>query len=441
MNVNETKETTRKRTTTPISNKPVEIYDRPLENSKRYIANCETSEENREELTKYLNAMIIGSGVKQPSNYTKRGIIYWLTRYCKHLENKTLATSTKEDLEGYKALLVENKLADSTINSGMLWIKTYFRWKDGKISERADWIKRDKRHKRKITESALWQPSEIKALIEKTTKPRDKAFISGLYESAARIGEWVNIRIGDIKEDSLGMKIRVEGKTGERTIRIINSVHYIKDWLNKHPYKNREDWYVFINLDTQHTGRRVYPANMGRLMKELRDATGINKKIHPHLLRHSRLTWLGQHGGFNERDLRLFAGWSPTSDMPNTYLHYNEEALDNKLAGDNPKAQEIMKKVNTERIALQEKNCPICNTTNPPDQIYCQNEKCRYGIGDLQIAAREKKNLMIEEFMKRLLEQPMTSSKKGARIEETMLETIKNNGGLLREFMNISKEV
>jgi len=64
-------------------------------------------------------------------------------------------------------------------------------------------------------------------MVEICENARDKALVSGLYESGVRISEWLGVKIKDIIFDDYGAKIKVTGKTGTRQIRLIDSVPYL----------------------------------------------------------------------------------------------------------------------------------------------------------------------------------------------------------------------
>ncbi len=78
-------------------------------------------------------------------------------------------------------------------------------------------------------------PSDIKKMIQACSNSRDKVLISIMFESACRVSEIVNLKIKNILVDGYWIKVSVKGKTGERNIRLIDSVGYIQNWINEHP--------------------------------------------------------------------------------------------------------------------------------------------------------------------------------------------------------------
>jgi len=57
------------------------------------------------------------------------------------------------------------------------------------------------------------------------------------------------MRIKDIFFDEYGAFIIIpEGKTGSRRVRLISSIHYLKNWIENHPKPERDNQ-LFVTLD------------------------------------------------------------------------------------------------------------------------------------------------------------------------------------------------
>jgi len=80
---------------------------------------------------------------------------------------------------------------------------------------------------------------EAMAMVRSANKARDKAFIAVLYEGGFRIGEALTARVGDLEFDENGAKLKVHGKTGGRTVRLITSVPLLARWLEEHPFNRK----------------------------------------------------------------------------------------------------------------------------------------------------------------------------------------------------------
>ena len=121
---------------------------------------------------------------------------------------------------------------------------------------------------------------------------RDRLLLEILYASGVRVSELVNIKLSDID----GMEIRIFGKGAKERIGHIGEYAkevldiYLKDGyiaLNK---KNSE--YLFLN----NNGGKLSVRGVRYLLDNIIEKTTINKKISPHMLRHSFATHLLNEG-------------------------------------------------------------------------------------------------------------------------------------------------
>jgi len=119
-------------------------------------------------------------------------------------------------------------------------------------------------------------------MIDNCNNTRDKALASLLYDSDCRIGEILSLKISDIIYDEYGIILKVHGKTGNRSVRIIvDSIAYLRDYLKS---KDNKDEYLFASLknDTMHKQLKYY--NARKILLTLKKRSGIAKKIYPHFI-------------------------------------------------------------------------------------------------------------------------------------------------------------
>ncbi|GAF89381.1 unnamed protein product, partial [marine sediment metagenome] len=109
----------------------------------------------------------------------------------------------------------------------------------------------------RINASDILTELEIEKLINVAEHPRDKAFISMLYELGARIGEIGSLRIKDVSRDKYSFIIDLSGKTGHRTPRIVISDPHLSSWLNIHPFKNNPNAPLWIMLGNRNKNERM----------------------------------------------------------------------------------------------------------------------------------------------------------------------------------------
>lgn len=159
---------------------------------------------------------------------------------------------------------------------------------------------------------------DILALMAATGSEHYIAFLYVLWESGARIGELLSLQRKHVTFDSQGAILIVDGKTGMRRVRIIESAPALDVWISCRSF--RPDDRIFPNTYRGYTKR----------LRTLAIRAGIEKRIYPHLFRHSRATFLA--GYLTEAQLCAYMGWTIGSAMPRIYVHLAGHDLDAALA-------------------------------------------------------------------------------------------------------------
>ena len=323
-------------------------------------------------LKEYFDCLMAKRNNKAVSIYNRMLHLYQMS----YNINKPYSKITEKDLMGYFAGLTN--ASQNTIVLKQTFVKQFFTWLGKK--DVIKWIKFAKRQKRHLTSERLLSASEIKRMIDACFNERDRAVIILVYEGALRAGEASNIKLKDISEDENGVKIRVSGKTGPRTLLFVDSKPYLKNWLNQHQYKGQREAPLFYAFSNSDYGRALHPQGIYKVVKNSAKIARINKHIFPHLLRHSRLDYLGKQG-FTERDLKIFAGWTDDSNMASTYLHYDMEVVEDKLLGLKGKKRNKIVEQNKE---LNSQTCASCGKENSATDLYCE-------CGELLVKSQREK--------------------------------------------------
>ncbi|HEX7627632.1 MAG TPA: tyrosine-type recombinase/integrase [Candidatus Methanoperedens sp.] len=205
-------------------------------------------------------------------------------------------------------------------------VKTFYRWLEGSedYPERVKWIK-TQRSKKKLPRNVPCG-ADIKRLISAAINLRDKAMIFTIYDSGCRISEILGLKVGDITFDKYGAFFIVDGKTGQRRIRLIDAVPDLQAWMNKHPRKDDSKAPLWPSI---HDPKIPLIYNAAFMMfQRLAKRAGL-PKINPHLLRHCRLTQLAKE--FSESELKILAGWTGDSRMAGVYIHLSGEDVERKM--------------------------------------------------------------------------------------------------------------
>jgi hypothetical protein len=183
-------------------------------------------------------------------------------------------------------------------------------------------------------------------------------------------------------------ELLVNGKTGSRPLVLIDSIPYLKDYLDhEHPQPGNQNA-ILLSGYKKSFGRAIgiqaletlYRGYHKELFPKLLESPNVlpedkpkikellKKPWNPYILRHSSLTEKSKI--LKEHILRQHAGWSIGSSMPQKYLHYyGNESSESILQayGIMPKDQQIEQ--------LRPKQCPNCSEPNKPDSKFCA--KCR----------------------------------------------------------------
>jgi integrase/recombinase XerD len=251
----------------------------------------------------------------------------------------------------------------------------------------------------KRKEQSIYKPTDLWTLeddllfLKYCPSRRDKCYHMISRDTGCRPHEILKLKIKDIVfKTATGnhqyAEVLVNGKTGSRHIPLINSLPYVKDWLDEHPQQGNPSAPLICGYNKS-LARRLKPATITKLYESYK--TGLFSKIlltedappedrqkirellkkpwNPYIRRHSALT--EKSIILKEHVLRQYAGWSGRSQMHLKYLHYfGNESTDSIL-----QAYGIVTKDQKLVDVLKSKQCPNCNEPNKPDAKFCS--KCR----------------------------------------------------------------
>jgi len=137
-----------------------------------------------------------------------------------------------------------HELSERSIGDYQNTVRKFWRWSKappGRVTDatwnppETAWMKTVTFEKNVLPEDIL-RPEEKNKMLEVAHHPRDKAYVETSWDSGARPGEILSLRIRDIEFDGYGavMTIRRD-KTGDRRVRLIESVPSLATWINIHP--------------------------------------------------------------------------------------------------------------------------------------------------------------------------------------------------------------
>ncbi|MCE7743882.1 MAG: site-specific integrase [Candidatus Heimdallarchaeota archaeon] len=218
---------------------------------------------------------------------------------------------------------------------------------------------------------------ELKQIIANTDDLQMQTFHSLLFETGARIGEFLAIQRSDVftiknNDSAIEYYVFLKGKTGYREIPVIESLCYLLPYL-----AHRGDHEGQLWKQTPAENDLFYKTAEARLTAVLKK-TNIHKnpKISCHTYRHSRATELAAKLSISV--LMAFFGWSKP-DMAMRYVHLAGADVRNAMN------DYYGLHVTEERITLT--NCPVCKIPLATHQEKCP--QCNYSF--IRKFSRDKK--------------------------------------------------
>jgi len=332
----------------------------------------------------------------------RRYMLLYVAQKLGVLIKKDFTDMDKNDLKKFVRSMSHFK--DASLRLYIVNIRQFFKYlyDTDDFPEVVRWIKAPKQGKNHKLPTDLITLEEIKTMIDSCDHPRDQALIVTLYESGCRIGEIVGLDIKDVVFDKYGTVIMVDGKTGMRRVRLINSSPYLTVWLNSHP-KNKRTAPLFVALGGGNVGGRLLSDSANSILKKIAKRAGIEKNIHAHLFRHSRLTELAKF--MTENELRVFAGWTGGSSMSNVYVHLSGSDIDKKILENAGILEEDDQEPGD--AILKPQICPRCHEKNPATAKFCH--KCSSALTiETAMAEDAQKDADVEARVRKAMESIVT---------------------------------
>jgi integrase/recombinase XerD len=341
------------------------------------------------------------------ADHYRKDLIEVLCRFSKYNDNKPFKDITRDNiitfLETYRRTETQDPLHKwiGTYNIFRIHLLRFFKWlyspdiepdKRSKPSVIENIPKLKRKEKSIYKPSDLWSQQDDLLFLKYCHSKREKCYHAMSRDLSCRPSEILKLKIKDIAFKTIGtsqyVDVVVNGKTGTRPIPLINSIPYLKDYLDhEHPQPTNPNCPLISGIGKglgRHIGASriaaVYIEYKKKIFPKLLESPNIlpedkqkikellKKPWNPYIRRHSALT--EKSTILKEHVLRQHAGWTPGSQMHLKYLHYfGNESSESLLEAYGLIDHGIQ--INQ----LSPKQCPSCNEPNKPDSKFCA--KCR----------------------------------------------------------------
>ncbi|RLE92233.1 MAG: hypothetical protein DRN04_10880 [Thermoprotei archaeon] len=167
-----------------------------------------------------------------------------------------------------------------------------------------------------------------------------KLLVELLYETGARVGELLNLRVRDVSFDQHGARLYIRRSKSE--FRVVRAVLYATDLLR----------FIEGRADEEYVFTKNYNTFLRHLSQawELAGLPSIRRKFH--ILRHSRATELLRKRIFTEQEMMKWFGWK-TRKMIDVYSHITMEYVEERYLS-------IFNEADSPPVAGERKECPRC---------------------------------------------------------------------------------
>ncbi len=359
----------------------------------------------------------------------------------KYHSNKSFLQMTRQDILLYLNTLRKSYSEDpsqrwvGTYNSRQMVYLKFFKWlyypdkdaRDRDIPPCMHGIKQlPKKTKSRYQANDLWTPDEHAVFLKYVPNIRNKCYHAMARDTSARPHELLNLKIKDIiwsmndtGEQYAEIEIK-DGKTGSRTVPLIDSVPYVKAWILAHPTGTNPESWLFVSINGHGFGQKLTPHSMWKNYVEVyqrqyfpsllkrEDIPDKDKEVIKKLLKKPFNPYVQRHTGITEKSkilsdgtLRVYAGWGPASKMLAVYKHLFGNEASKKLLEERgllPKTEQ------DKSVILRTKTCPHCKESNIPDARFCQ--RCQMILTyDAYTSVKKKIDDMIRELVKEQLTQ------------------------------------
>lgn len=214
-----------------------------------------------------------------------------------------------------KYLSSDESLKIGTIQKKLSVIRTFFSWLvDEEIllrnpANKIKGLKQPKRLPKSMTST------ELEMMREGCRDYRDRALLEVMYSTGCRLSEISSMKQRDIDWNT--GSIVIIGKGNKERIVYLNSraKFYLKHYIKEK--RENEDNCEYLFTTARRPWRQLQNKSIQDLIKKIAQKAGIERNVHPHMLRHTMAT-LAMDGGIELGDLQQLLG----HESANTTLRY-----------------------------------------------------------------------------------------------------------------------
>ena len=285
--------------------------------------------------------------------------------------------ATRKEIERFLAWLYskEQGYSPQTTNDYAFFLKRFFKFvrsgnvdRDTPYPEEVRWVKKSIKLS-ETTQVGFFTPKEVEGMIAVCRNVRDRAMLAVGFEAGLRAGELLGMNVGDVAQEEKGARIKIRGKTGERSVLLVASSPLLSQYLETHPLIDDPGAPLWLTSSPNYKNQRQSWVHWNKTVKAVAREAGIRRRVHNHLLRHGSATKNAQF--LTDAQMRVMYGWTMNSKMPSVYIHLSGGDLDARLMAINSGVP-----IQPPKPEFSQVICPKCREKNSPGTRYCGRCGC-----------------------------------------------------------------
>ncbi len=275
------------------------------------------------------------------SDRTRRAYQTDLAQFCAHTGNHTpLDAVGADEVEGWATELKSRGLEPATLKRKFAVLGVFFNYwvrRNALPSSPLRHTRLDLGRSRKLVRTL--RANEMRALLLAADRAartqhrqwrrelaiRNRALVEVMFGTGIRVGEAARLRMEDVVDHST---LRIRGKGARERLAVLTDVRTVTA-LNEHMILRRECATVAPAVFLGRRGDQLSEQGIGRVVAALGRSAGLERRITPHMLRHTVATLLLRNGA-NLRVVQEFLGHASVVTTER-YTHVSKADLEATL--------------------------------------------------------------------------------------------------------------
>lgn len=250
-----------------------------------------------------------------------------LANYRSHLElfaskvTKSTAKITTDDIRGYIAFLDETRnLKETSLQTHINSLRAFFGWLTMEEKIKKNPMSKIKSIKiDKVGARQALTVEELERLRDACVTYREKALVEFLVSSGCRLSEVAQLNVSDL--DLIGRTVRVTGK-GDKDRVVYFSVR-ARLMVQEYIVQRKGGDGLFVSSKSPY--EPLKPRAIQRIIRAISERAGLEKHVHPHLLRHTFATH-ALNGGMDVTVIQKLLGHEDVSTTQ-IYAEMSDETI------------------------------------------------------------------------------------------------------------------